>query len=225
MSTNNTVLSNGYINNTALSNGFITSIKEQQINFQMIYINTNIVHPPSAHILGFNENFTFMIINFQKKSNLYQYIYITHKSHYTSLSQQVLYRFNSTCTIYINTKPLLWRRCWTPRVCPRPSQSDRTCAGHSHSPGSSGSWPYPPPPQTVSISRLVTRTQSTALPRQTGSFWPQWIPDYRPHQMPGTWEQDQDRVRACLITLTLAESLHSKEFEVCYPLWCDFLNE
>lgn len=125
-------------------------------------------------------------------------------------------------SVYIKTKPLPWRHCWTPRVCPRPSRSDQRCAGHSHSPGSSGSWPYPPPPQTVSISRLVTRTQSTASPRQTGSFWLQWLPDYRPHRTPGTWEQDQDRIKACSITLTL---VHFKtknlisQFEVCYPLW------
>lgn len=107
-------------------------------------------------------------------------------------------------SVYIKTKPLPWRHCWTPRVCPRPSRSDQRCAGHSHSPGSSGSWPYPPPPQTVSKLRLVTRTQSTASPRRTGSFWPQWLPDYRPHRTPGTWEQDQDQIKACSITLMLS---------------------
>lgn len=135
-------------------------------------------------------------------------------------------------SVYIKTKPLPWRHCWTPRVCPRPSPSDQRCAGHSHSPGSSGSWPYPPPLQTVSISRLVTHTQSTASPRRTGSFWPQWLPDYRPHRTPGTWEQDQDRIKACSITLTLVESLQNEEFD--FSIWgmlpfmklrCDFSND
>lgn len=118
MSTNNTVLSNGYINNTALSNGFITSIKEQQINFQMIYINTNIVHPPSAHILGFNENFTFMIINFQKKSNLYQYIYGTsHINHIIPVYLSKCYIALTVHVLYTSTPNPYFDVAAEPREC------------------------------------------------------------------------------------------------------------